>query len=53
MKANETESVRIDKEVVAEVRKVVEKTKQSIGGFISIEIKKVTDRKLKSKSITQ
>lgn len=47
MEANETESVRINKQVVANVREVVKKTGQTIGGFISIEIAKITDRKLK------
>lgn len=50
MKANETESVRVEKEVVDKVREVVKKTKQSIGGFISLEIGKIVDRKLKPKS---
>ena len=47
--ANETESVRIDKDVVQKVREVVKKTKQTIGGFISLEAEKAADRKLKPK----
>lgn len=47
MKESQTESVRIDKEAVSKVREVVKKTKQTIGGFISLEISKVVDRKLK------
>jgi hypothetical protein len=47
--AHNTESVRLDKDVLKKVRKVVEKTKQTIGGFVSLEIEKVVDRKLKIK----
>lgn len=50
MKANETESVRVNKQVVANVRQIVKKTGQTIGGFISIEIGKIADRKLKTKN---
>jgi hypothetical protein len=52
-KIKETESVRIDSEVLAKVREVVKKTKQSIGGFISLEMEKVADRKLKSRTQSQ
>jgi hypothetical protein len=47
--APETESVKIDKKVMNKVREVVVKTKQTIGGFVSLEIEKVVDRKLKIK----
>lgn len=53
MEANKTESVRIDKEVVSKVREVVKKTKQSIGGFISLEVSKVADRKLKTQRVKE
>jgi hypothetical protein len=46
--ANETENVRVEKHVVQKVREVVKKTKQTIGGFISIEVEKAADKKLKS-----
>lgn len=49
MEPNKTESVRVDREVLNKVRQVVKSTKQSIGGFISLEIEKVADRKLKTK----
>jgi len=42
-----TESVKIDSEVVAKVREVVKVTKQTIGGFMSLELNKIADRKLK------
>lgn len=47
MEENKTESVRIDSEVVAKVREVVKMSKQTIGGFISLEVSKVVSRKLK------
>jgi len=39
-----TQPVRLEKDVVGRVRKYVEKTRQTISGFISSEIEKVLDK---------
>jgi hypothetical protein len=36
MKANETESVKVSKPILNKVRKHVQKTKQTIGGFYDL-----------------
>jgi len=41
-------SMKIETSVVSKVRKVTKHTKQTISGFISLEIEKVADRKLQS-----
>lgn len=43
-----TESVKIETSVVSKVREVTKHTKQTISGFISLEIEKVADRKLQA-----
>lgn len=47
--ANETESVRIEKKVLDKVRKVITSTRQTISGFVSLEVEKAADKKLKIK----
>lgn len=46
-----TESVKIDKEVLVKVRKIVKKTKQTIGGYIYMAVDAAADVEMKKLKI--